>query len=414
MTDDSFPTLSLNERTRRWNRTKQLMKAFGVECLIVPGLKGREELEAYLSYDPAEGIVIFPLDDSPVSISWTGTRITRQMEEESRGRNAWIADMRFGPYGPVLVSVLKEKGLTRSRIGIVGIESKAPGEMEGFVPYKTWAYVLKELPEADFVELSGAFVAMVLVKSEEELALMRHSASIGEEACRKMLETVRPGASERGLYRAITEVIFSYGGSPPAPFLIIHSGPSNLGWGPPIWQYQGGPSRVFEKGDLVQAEIFPRYAGFESQQQMAVHLEPVDPVHAECAVVARASYEAGLSALRPGRTFQEVCDAMENPLREAGSWHLTPLIHSLSPIAWVSGTGVGIEQAKGVESLRGRIRSREVSGAPLTIKAGMVFELEPNACIGRQRVNIGGTVIVTDNGVEELNSLATRMRIVSC
>jgi Xaa-Pro aminopeptidase len=411
---DSFPVLSLQERTRRWSRTRELMNAHRVECLIVPGLKGREELEGYLSNDPAEGFVVFPLEGAPVVISWTGTRITRQMEEETRGRSAWIDDMRFGPYGSALVSVLTEKDLTRSRIGIVGIESKAPGEMEGFVPYKTWAYVLKELAEAHFIELSDAFVEMALVKSEEELALMRHSAFIGEEACKRMLEVVKPGTSERDLYRAIMEIIFTYGGSPPAPFLIIHSGPSNLGWGPPIWHYQGGPSRVFRKGDLIQAEIFPRYAGLESQQQMSVHIEPVDPVHIECAAVARASYEAGLAALRVDRSFKEVCGAMEEPLREAGCWHLTPLIHSLSPIAWVSGTGVGIEQAKGVESLGGRIRSRAVSGAPLIIKAGMVFELEPNACKGKHRVNIGGTVIVKENGVEELNALATSMRIASC
>jgi len=390
------------------------MNAFGVKCLIVPGLKGREQLEGYLSNDPAEGIVVFPLEGTPVVISWTGTRITRQMEEDAQGKSAWIDDIRIGPYGSVLVRVLNEKGLARSRIGVVGIESKAPGEMEGVLPYKTWAHVVKEFPGADFIELSDPFAEMVLVKSEEELALMRHSALIGEEACEKMLEMVKPGASERDLYRAITEVIFSHGGSPPAPFLIIHSGPNNLGWGPPIWQYQGGPSRVFREGDLVQAEIFPRYGGLESQQQMSVHLEPVDPVHRGCAAVAHVSYEAGLLALRPGRSFKEVCDAMERPLHEAGYWHLTPLIHSLSPIAWVSGTGVGIEQAKGVESLGGRIRSREVSGAPLIIKPGMVFELEPNACEGKQRVNIGGTVIVTENGVEELNILATRMQIVSC
>ncbi len=38
---------------------------------------------------------------------------------------------------------------------------------------------------------------------------------------------------------------------------------------------------------------------------------------------------------------------------------------------------------------------------------GMVFALEPNACIGNHRVNIGGTVIVTATGCEELNHIPT-------
>ncbi len=41
----------------------------------------------------------------------------------------------------------------------------------------------------------------------------------------------------------------------------------------------------------------------------------------------------------------------------------------------------------------------------------MVFELEPNAQRGKHRVNIGGTVVVTESGVEELNHLATNMLI---
>ena len=39
----------------------------------------------------------------------------------------------------------------------------------------------------------------------------------------------------------------------------------------------------------------------------------------------------------------------------------------------------------------------------------MVLELEPNACIGMQRVNIGAGVLVTSGGCEELNVLATRV-----
>ena len=41
------------------------------------------------------------------------------------------------------------------------------------------------------------------------------------------------------------------------------------------------------------------------------------------------------------------------------------------------------------------------------MQPGMVFAFEPNACIGTHRVNIGGTVIVTATGCEELNHIPT-------
>ena len=42
----------------------------------------------------------------------------------------------------------------------------------------------------------------------------------------------------------------------------------------------------------------------------------------------------------------------------------------------------------------------------------MSLELEPNACLGMVRVNIGAGVLVTARGAEELNSLATRVQHV--
>jgi len=57
------------------------------------------------------------------------------------------------------------------------------------------------------------------------------------------------------------------------------------------------------------------------------------------------------------------------------------------------------------------IQSRPAKEGELVIQPGMVFAFEPNACKGRRRVNIGGTVIVTENGVEELNKLAAEMRV---
>jgi len=43
------------------------------------------------------------------------------------------------------------------------------------------------------------------------------------------------------------------------------------------------------------------------------------------------------------------------------------------------------------------------------LSPGMVLAFEPNACVGDHRVNIGGTVIVTETGCEELNDIPTRV-----
>ena len=244
---------------------------------------------------------------------------------------------------------------------------------------------------------------------------MRYGAHIGEMACQTMLDVTKPGTSESEIYASILKEIFTNMASPSpgATYLILHTGVDNPSWGPPIWLYQAQPPRLVKKGDVVQAEIFPYYGGLETQQQMAVALEPVHPKNEECARIARRSYEIGLKALRPGKKFHEVVEAMEAPLVEAGFWHLTPLIHSLNPYVCLGPMGVGIEQLPGIEKYS-QVTKLETPmvGGDVVIKPGMVFELEPNACLGKHRVNIGGTVLITEDGVEELNKLPTEMRVV--
>lgn len=400
---EAFPILSLEERNRRWNRTGKFLKKKGLECLLLAGLTSRDQYDAYLTNDYAEGIVVFPAEGEPTYITWQEGRVTRQKEAAESGITPWVEDMRVGVDPPTVAAVIREKGVDRSRIGVVGLKSKGPAEMSGFIPYSLWSGILKELPKVDFVECSEEFAALMLVKSEEELVLMRRSAAVGEEACKVMIEMARPGVSELDLTAEVMYTIFKAGAFSPPPFLILHSGPTTLSWGPPIWRYQGGTTRILQKGDMVLAEIFPRYGGFESQQQLAIALKPVDETHLECAEIARHCYEVGLKALRPGTTFQKVVDAMEEVIKEAGCWHITPLIHSLSPLAWVG----RVEASTAKDVGKGAWKSTD-----LPIESGMVFELEPNAHRGNHRVNIGGTVVVTETGVEELNHLPTRMHVV--
>jgi len=409
---ETLPTLSLRERDRRWKLIRDLMSNKGLACLIVAGLSGREEFDGYLSNESANGIVVFPLEGEPTYLCWAGTRVLRSKENAQRVENSWIEDVRVGASGPGVVAVLKERGFETQTVGVVGIEIGSPQQPEGYVPFKTWSYVLSHLPKASFIDVSRDFCDLIMVKSDEELALVRRSARIGERACEALLATTKLGVGEGEMAAAVVQEIFSSGAGTRMPNIILHTGVENLSWGPPLWTYRAQPPRRVQKGDVVLSEVFVIYGGLETQQQMCLALSPVAQVDLECAEVARRSYEAGLRALCPGKKFREVAEAMEEPLREAGCWHLTPLIHSLNPLTWVGPTNVGIDQVLEIPKFGGMEQPDFPTGEDWIIKPGMVFELEPNACRGKHRINIGGTVIVSEDGVEELNELATQMRIV--
>jgi Xaa-Pro aminopeptidase len=408
------PVLSLRERDRRWQRVRDLMRAHELECLIVGGYRGRERYECYITDDYVEGAVIFPLGGEPTALTWTGLRISRAWESFRRGEQPWVADLRLGVTGPALADVIREKGLDRGRIGIVGVDARSPTEPEGYLPARVWTSLLDALSGATIVDVSMAFAELVLVKGEEELALVRYAARIGEAASRAMADVTRPGVGEEQIYGEMMRVMYAHAADARYPGLILQSGPHTTSWGPPRWLYRAEHPRRVQRGDMVQAEIFPCYGNQEVQVQMAVALDPIDELNQRCEAVARESYDVGLKTMRPGITVADLVRAMEQPLREAGCWAKTPLFHSLNPQCWFGRTAVGLEQLEGTEE--GRIETpavHQVIGGDLVLRPGMVFAFEPNACLGTHRVNIGGGVVVTDNGCEALNDLPTRVHHVA-
>ena len=412
MKPEPGPQLTLGERDRRYGGLRTLMEAQGFDAIVVGSFQGRERLESYLIDDFLDSVVVLPAKSAPVLLAFGGSRISRIFESTRRGFDAWVPDVRLGAGGARVAEVLKERGLARGRIGLVGFGPTAPGEAEGLLPLGFHTNLVKALPEAAIGDFTTAFTDFMLVKSAEEIALLRFAAKVSEEACRVMMEVSRPGVSEAEVYADTVREIHRWGCDLRYPFFSLQSGRDNIGWGVPRWSVRAEPPRILEVGDLVQAEIHTVYGGQEGQVNMSVALDPVDDVVRRLEDVARASYEAGLAAMRPGVTFASVVQAMEKPIAASGCWSKTPLLHTLT-FGSTGFTPVNREQLEGTreEAIEGAATPGIRRGG-LVLTEGMGLELEPNACLGMVRVNIGAGVLVTANGAEELNDLPTRVRHV--
>ena len=411
---EEYPTLSLKERDRRWRNLRELMKKEKIDCLLVAGLRSREQLDLYISNGVSSGgFVIFPIEGEPISLYPFNEVKISHWESVRRGEQLWINDVRVHrPLGEGLALVIKELGYDKSDIGVVGLGGFGR-ESEGWIPHYMWLGVEKRLPEASFRDFTSQYIELVAIKSEEEMKLIKKSAEIGELACEEMVKRTKPGVTESEIYAAVMYVLFSHGATggitPYTTPLILHSGPDNPSWGAPRWLVRAQPPPVLKAGDVLVAEIFSRYGGMETQQQPTIALKPVDPVNKKCAEIARKSYEAGIKALKPGVKFGEVANAMEAPFKEEKDAWFISLIHSVSPIRDLGGASfVGA----GKEFKYKDILPAPVRGADVIIKPGMVFVLEPTGCIGTHHVRVGGTCIVTKTGCLELSKLSTEMQIV--
>jgi Xaa-Pro aminopeptidase len=405
-----YPTLSLAERDRRWAVIRRLLADQGMDALLVFGLKGRERFEGYVANEQIEGMAIVPRESDPVLLTWHPKMVIRRLGSRTDASRFWIKDVRIGKYGANIARVLKERGLEKGRIGVTGLEVPEPGCPDGIVPYPTWSAVLSGLPDARFRDMTWEMRELMLVKSDEEMAVLRHCGRIGEQACRAMIDAVKPGATEHEVYAAIQDAIHRNGAVPRDPFLIMTWGRDDLGWFEPGWTWQGGEPRKVERGDVIMAELFPAYGGLETQQQMCIAVAPVEPAVMELAAVARQCYEAGLAALKPGNTFKQVADAMVEPVSRIGGWTLTPEITSMSPTGWVGGMGINLEAIP--EKLAPYWSGAPVVGSrELVLRERMTMAFEANASKGQRRVNTGCTVVVGKERPEELNTLPNRMHV---
>jgi Xaa-Pro aminopeptidase len=274
------------------------------------------------------------------------------------------------------------------------------------MPYNTWQTILEDLPEAKFKQVGEKFFAMTAAKSEEEIEVLKWSAQVGERMCEAMKEAAKPGVSENEIYAAAIEASARNLGF--TTEILMGSGPEFVGWGPPAWTYRPQAPRIIQEGDVILAEVFSSFGMLETQHQPAIAVGEIHPDFEIAAKAARKSYELGVKALRAGAIFGDVVEEMNKPMREVENcWHVHPLIHSISPFGLI---GVGDRMADLPEVKNyGKVLAIPSVGTDTRLQAGMVFAVETNCAIGKRVINLGGTVIVGEDGGIELNSNTTNL-----
>ena len=405
MDSRDVPGYSLAERDRRWAIARSVMAAEEVDALIVYGEHECTGVapfapDVYFTNDRPGALVVFTGESDPVSLVRVPAFICDHIEARRRGEQVWIEPhhMRLGLNAAALVDLLRERGLDRSSIGVIGLDPCPPFHFNAIMPYDLWSGVLAQLPLARFTSVWTSFVLHTLQQSDEELAVIAHSASVGEAMAKAMASAVRPGVTESQVQAAAIAEACERGAA--VPGILLSSGPGFVSWGPPAWSYRPQAPRIIEEGDVILAELFSAFGMRETQHQVAIAVGRIHP-DLECAAdVTRAAYEAALEKLRPGHTFGEVVATMEHTLKHGGGWIVHPFIHGLNPWAAASGFGAGLKaHAAGLGY--SHLEHIPTVGADLPLAPGMTFSVEPNCAFGGRMMHLGGTVVVgKDNPVE--------------
>ncbi|MER6952379.1 M24 family metallopeptidase [Streptomyces sp. NPDC002623] len=413
MTDRVVPSYSPAERDRRWNLARTFMDEEGLDALIVYGEHEDNGpapyyFDTWFTNDRPGQTIVFPRNGDPIALASVPSFVFDHLEGVRRGDALWIAadNVRVGRGAGTIAEVLNEYGLAKASIGVAGLEPYIPAHPEGIMPSALWDAVVSDFPDATFKRVGGGLARLMMPLSEEEVAVVRHSASIGDAMVRAMVDAARPGIGENEVYAAGMSAAYMRGTA--VPQMHFYSGPEPVVWGPPQWAYRPQAPRILQEGDVITSEIFCQFGMRATQHQVAIAVGEVHEDIERAARVARDCYQAGLETMRAKRRFGDVAEAMLAPLEEAGGWVKGPQIHGLNPIAALCRVPIDFSQVDGID------RYPEVPGIPtlladLELQPGMTFAFEPSCGFGRRLVTLGGTVIVGDDEAIELNPYTAQL-----
>lgn len=371
---EHFPRLSLTERDRRWDGLRKRMIFGGVDCLVLLGTDMYWDMGlANLRYVTGVGAKmgskgLFFLDEDPIVYNAV-PHMSRPFHAQQTVQD-WVSDIRILRGPTEIVAELRDRGLDRSRIGIVGFSSAilpasvfVEAELQG---------LRAALPEARFVDFGYALEQMRMIKSREELEFMRRGGRIARKVIDAMVEGARPGVREAELYADMVRAQIANGAEPNI-FNLMTSGPVEH---PPteIWHLLHGNDqpvsptmRPLAGGDNIIAEFHTKYGGYLVHTEYTVHvgsrvpaqLQRIWDVAVECLDISQ-------DMMRPGVTVKELLEALRRPVVKAGlewvelGFHAMGLVSPEFPTV-VYEPGFGFDTANGSKI------------GDLTLEEGMTF-----------------------------------------
>ncbi|MGC0239682.1 M24 family metallopeptidase [Arthrobacter sp. SD76] len=412
MTTVELPELSIAERDRRWQIARRFMTDHDLSAILVTAADGPFRMQPYFA-NTSTGTILFPADSDPVWLGWLYDA-GRVFENERRSIEPWIADTRIGFDALAeAAQIARERGLEGTRVGVLGISSSGI-PMGGVLPYTTGKHMFDVFEGFELIDISSQWGSAIIARSPEELQFVRHAAKACEDATAALIEVAREGVPESELYAAVINTFAKAGAHATEPQVLLTVEPATMDFlAGPHWFFPRRQRRLLQRGDVIQVEMFCWFGGLDSQGQVTIVVGEPEPEQAELNEVARRAYEAGVAQVRPGARFTDVWEAMRQVILDAGCWSASPLVHTLSPVLNVGELHSGMMDA----DIDARLKTPAFVPGDFDqdwiLEEGVTLAIEPCPARGYRKALVGGAVLVTADGAEELNDLPTHVHTVA-
>ncbi len=203
---------------------------------------------------------------------------------------------------------------------------------------------------------------MIIIKSEEELDIMRTAAKVTGTILRDLKDFIKPGMSTWDVDRFVEDIIHKngmtptfkgYGGFPAAACVsvneeVVHGIPSK--------------HKILREGDIVSVDTGATYRGYVSDAARTYAVGEISDTARHLIEATEASFFAGVQFAKPGHRLSDISHAIQEKAEAEGFGVIRDYV----------GHGVGREMHEDPQ-----IPNYGKPGKGPRIAPGMVFAIEP-------------------------------------
>jgi Xaa-Pro aminopeptidase len=246
----------------------------------------------------------------------------------------------------------------------------------------------RALPGSRYRSLTECLPMMRAVKDDNELMRLAAAGSAADSTYGEIVQRRFAGRHETEVAADLADLLREFGHEQ-VDFTVVGSGPNGAN------PHHEAGDRVIEPGDAVVVDFGGLRFGYGSDATRTVCVgEPSAEVQ-EVHEVVRLAQQAGVDAVRPGVSCQEIDRAARRVITDAG--YGKQFIHR-------AGHGIGLTTHE---------PPYMVEGEEQPLVPGMCFSVEPGIYLaGRFGVRIEDIVTVTEDGGRRLNNTDHGLRLV--
>ena len=246
----------------------------------------------------------------------------------------------------------------------------------------------RALPGSRYRSLTECLPMMRAVKDDNELMRLAAAGAAADSTYGEIVQRHFEGRRETEVAADLAGLLREFGHEQ-VDFTVVGSGPNGAN------PHHEAGDRVIEPGDAVVLDFGGLRFGYGSDTTRTVCVGEPNSEIREVHEIVRLAQQAGVDAVRPGVTCQDIDRAARKVIRDAG--YGEQFIHR-------TGHGIGLTTHE---------PPYMVEGEEQQLVPGMCFSVEPGIYLpGRFGVRIEDIVTVTADGGRRLNNTDHGLRVV--